>query len=169
MKQWIRFAFLGLTLTSVCVVTAQVKTGDVAYELKGETPGTTTLKQFKKNHRHPDCTAHTERQTTCWVYEGVSFAGQTSHNFKGCTDLLNCGGQGINAQFVDDVMVSLTYGVMEGPDILPALRSKYGEPTMTKGAYSEWKNSVGTLSIGTSGLTTSITSSLNDKGAKRDI
>jgi hypothetical protein len=79
------------------------------------------------------------------------------------------GGQGINAQFVDDVMVSLTYGVMVGPDILPALRSKYGEPTMTKGEYSEWKNSVGTLSIGTSGITTSITSSLNDKGAKRDI
>src|ERR1700723_3414016 len=102
MKHWVRFAFLSLTLTSVCVVTAQVKTGDVAYELKGETPGTTTLKQFKKNHRHPDCTAHTEHLTTCWVYEGVSFAGQTGdNNFKGCTDLLNCGSQGINAQFVD--------------------------------------------------------------------
>jgi hypothetical protein len=169
MKRWIRFSFLGLTLMSTCVVAAQVKTGDVAYELKGETPGTTTLKEFKKNHRHPDCTSHTEHQTTCRIYEGVSFAGQPAHNFKGCTDLLNCGGQGINAEFVDGVMVSLTYGVMAGPDILPALRSKYGEPTMRTGEYCEWKNSVGKLSIGTSGLTTSITSSLNDKGAKRDI
>jgi hypothetical protein len=168
MKRWIRSAFLFAAITCACAVTAQVRTGDLAYELKGETPGTTTLKQFKKNHRHPDCTSRTAHQTTCRVYEGVSFAGQPANTFKGCADL-NCMAEGIYAEFVDDVMVSLTYGVLAGPDILPALRSKYGEPTTSSAGHFEWKNSVGTLSIGTSGLVTSITSSLNDKGAKRDI
>ena len=168
MKRWVRFAFLFAAITSARGVKAQVRTGDVAYELKGETPGMTTLKQFKNNHKHPNCAKRTEHQTTCRVYEGVSFAGQTAHTSKGCTDS-NCMAQGIYADFVDDVMVSLTYGVMAGPDILPALTSKFGEPTRSNGGNFEWKNSVATLSVGTSGLTTSITSSLNDKGAKRDI
>jgi hypothetical protein len=75
MKQWIRSASLFAAITCACAVTAQVRTGDLAYELKGETPGTTTLKQFKKKHIHPDCTSHTPHQTTCRVYEGAERAG----------------------------------------------------------------------------------------------
>ena len=47
---------------------------DQPYELKGEAPGM-TLKQFKANHRHADCSNPTSRQTLCRVYEDVSFAG----------------------------------------------------------------------------------------------
>ena len=110
MKNSINAAFLAATLVmTVCTVSAQQSTTDRPYELKGETPGTTTLKQFKKNHKHPDCW-NTANLTTCRVYEGVSFAGSAAHTFKGCV-IAQCLAEGIYADFVDDILVKLTYGV----------------------------------------------------------
>jgi hypothetical protein len=152
---------------SACTVRAQQPTTDQPYELKGEIPSTTTLKQFKKNHKHSDCWNKTANLTTCRVYDGVSFAGSIATTFKGCVEL-HCMAEGIFADFVNDIMVSLTYGVVDGDGILPALKAKYGEPTREGNSFV-WKNSVGRLYVGTSGLTTSITSSLNDKGENKDI
>jgi hypothetical protein len=142
---------------------------DRGYELKGETPGITTLKEFKKNHQHPDCEVRTARQTSCRVYEGVSFAGARALVFKGCMDR-QCGTQGIFAEFFDGVLVKLTYGVMETDDVVPLLKAKYGDPTC-EGETCSWHNSIGSLTVfhSQSTLTTTVTSELHDKGAKSDI
>lgn len=168
MRNSINAAFVAVVLvTSVCAVRAQQPTSDQPYELKGEIPGTTTLKQFRKNHKHSDCWIKAVNLTTCRVYDGVSFAGSIATTFKGCVEL-HCVEEGIFADFVDDIIVKLTYGVVAGDGILPALKAKYGEPTREGNSFV-WKNSVGRLYVGTSGLTTSITSSLNDKGENKDI
>jgi hypothetical protein len=41
---------------------------DQPYELKGEAPGM-TLKQFKANHKHADCSNLTSRKILCRVYD----------------------------------------------------------------------------------------------------
>jgi hypothetical protein len=157
---------LGAATLSLCPI-SRAQSSDRAYELKGETPGITTLKEFKKNHRHADCTNRTTNRTACRVYDGVSFAGSNALTFKGCGDL-QCVAQGIAADFVDGTLVSLTYGVMLGGEVVASLKAKYGEPARQGDLFS-WKNSIGSLTVSTSGLTTSITSSLNNKGEKNDI
>lgn len=152
---------------------------DQAYELKGEAPGT-TLKQFKANHRHAECSSHTARQIACRVLEGVSFAGVTAATYKGCASL-ECSAQGISANFVDGRLVYLVYGVSPGSaqEIIVALKAKFGEPTETKGESATWKNSVGYLFVsevfvpGGDGsakdIATNVISSVNDSGQRKDI
>jgi hypothetical protein len=85
------------------------QSSDQPYELKGESPGM-TLKQFKSDHKHVECSIRTAHRTNCRVYEDVSFAGMTAMVHKGCT-LIECSAQGIFANFVDDRLVYLMYGV----------------------------------------------------------
>lgn len=154
---------------------------DKPYELKGEAPGSTTLKQFKANHKHADCSNVTTHETDCHVYDGVSFAGvPAAPASKGCTSL-ECRGQGILGKFIDGQLVSLTYGVepFHQYEVTEALRSKFGEPTEKHETSWTWKNSVGTLAVvlvsvrlddgSLKLLTTAITSSLKDQGPKNDI
>src|SRR5579859_4365464 len=83
---------------------------DQPYELKGEAPGVTTLKQFKANHKHAECYNPIAHQTHYRVYDGVSFAGAIAMAYKGCA-LRECALQGMNADFVDDRLVTLDYGI----------------------------------------------------------
>jgi len=167
-----------MLVMSLCAVSAQQAATDQPYELKGETPGTTTLKQFKANHKHSDCRNVTAYQTTCRVYDGVTFAGVVAHSSKGCATG-ECLAQGIFADFVDDKLVFLMYGVSPFEDaVLPALKAKFGEP-IKDGTGFAWKNSVGTLSFGTTSIwgsngvpviTASVISSrLNNRGKNKDI
>jgi hypothetical protein len=152
---------------------------DRPYELKGEAPGM-TLKQFRANHRHAECSNRTASQTSCRVYDGVSFAGVAAMTYKGCTSL-ECSAQGIFADFVGDRLVYLSYGVNPGlsDQIVSALKKKFGEPIESTKRTTTWRNSVGYLSVsdmavpGPGGtakdLATSVTSSLNDRGESKDI
>jgi hypothetical protein len=152
---------------------------DQPYELKGEAPGI-TLKQFKANHKHADCSNRTSHLTSCRVYDSVSFAGVGSLSSKGCL-LTECSAQGIFGNFVDGQLVYLMYGVNPASSrtIIGALKSKFGEPTETTERSATWKNSVGYLSVsetsipGSDGrprnIATSIVSALNDGGRTKDI
>lgn len=151
---------------------------DQPYELKGEALGM-TLKQFKTNHKNTACSKPTAHQTHCRVYDDVSFAGSTAWSFKGCT-VPECSHQGIFADFVDDRLVTLTYGVQPFPDqVIVALKRKFGEPSESANGTTVWRNSVGYLSVvpdigpGPNGtgvpLALRITSSLNDRGESKDI
>jgi hypothetical protein len=173
------FVKLALILTALLFVGAPQSTTDQPYELKGEAPGT-TLNQFKANHKHAECSNRTAHQTSCRVYEGVSFAGVTSIVFKGCT-LVECGAQGILANFVDGRLVYLMYGVnpASSRQIIGVLKTKFGEPTEATERSATWRNSIGYLSVsetsipGSDGrarnIATSVVSALNGGGQAKDI
>jgi hypothetical protein len=139
---------------------------DRPYELKGEAPGM-TLKQFKSNHKHAECVKHGAALTSCRVTEGVSFAGVPAFTARGCAE---CVYQGIFADFVDDRMVALKYGVSLGSakKIIAALKTKYGEPVESTERSATWRNAVGHLTV-SDGDYTEITSALNDEGQAKDI
>jgi hypothetical protein len=167
-----------LTLAAI-LASASQSTTDQPYELKGEAPGM-TLKQFKANHRHADCSNPTSHQSLCRVYDDVSFAGQTAATFKHCATL-ECGAQGLSANFVDGRLVYLMYGVTPGSwkEIIAVLKTKFGEPTEVAHQSATWKNSVGYLTVSDSAikdangvlhaLGTHIVSALNDTGQRKDI
>ena len=168
------------TLTAVCcylLIGAQLT--EKPYALKGETPGTTTVKEFKHNHKtqHVECSSQVPRITHCRVFYDVSFAGAVAHTFKGCGDV-ECDNQGIFATFNDGVLVELRYGVAPFQDdvVFAALKEKFGEPTSREGSTDTWKNSTGTLTLTTwrdinsprfVGLM--ITSRLNNTSLSNDI
>jgi hypothetical protein len=166
-------------IVALLLVGASQSATDKPYELKGEAPGM-SLKQFKDNHPHSDCTSRVARQTTCRVYYGVSFAGQTAITSKGCT-IPECLEQGIMAEFVEGRLVYLMYGVTPGSwkEIIAVLKMKFGEPTEVGHQSATWKNSVGYLSVSDSAITdangvlhalgTHIVSALNDRGQSKDI
>ena len=167
-----------LLLTLVVVLSASQLT-DRPYELKGEAPGM-PLKQFMANHKHAECFNHTARQTSCRVYDGVTFAGVTAMTYKGCTSL-ECSAQGILANFVDGRLVYLSYGVSPGAsqEIIVTLKKKFGEPSALTKRSATWRNSVGYLYVSemvvpgpdgsTKDIATNIDSSLNDRGEGKDI
>lgn len=166
-------------LLVLAILLTALQSTDQPYELKGEAPGMTTLKQFKTNHKHTDCVNRTVRQLHCRVYDGVSFAGATASSFKGCT-VPECSHQGIFADFVDDRLVTLDYGVPPFSDqVIVALKKKFGEPSESANGTFTWKNSIGSLSVlrdigpGSKGsgvpLALHIISSLNDRGDDKDI
>jgi hypothetical protein len=169
---------LAFILAALLVGAAQSST-DQPYDLKGEAPGT-TLKQFKANHKHAECSNRTLRQTSCRVYEGVSFAGVTATTYRGCA-LLECSAQGISANFVDGRLVYLSYGVSPGSakEIIGVLRTKFGEPTEATEKSATWRNSAGYLLVsetfvpGADGhardIATNIVSAVNDSGQSKDI
>jgi len=149
------------------------------FDLKGETPGTTTLKEFKRNHKpqHVECSNQVPRVTDCHVFYDVSFAGVVAHTFKGCGDI-ECDNQGIFAKFNDGLMVELRYGVAPFQDdvVLAALKAKFGDPDSQAGSTYTWKNSVGTLTLEPWKAINSprfvglmITSKLNDGSLRDDI
>jgi hypothetical protein len=152
---------------------------DQPYELKGEVPGM-TLKQFRANHKHAECSNRTAHQMSCRVYDGVSFAGVTAVTYKGCASL-ECSAQGIVADFFDGRLVYLLYGVSHGAseEIIATLKKKFGEPSESTKRSATWRNSVGYLAVsetvvpGPDGsardIATSIPSSLNDRGQRKDI
>jgi hypothetical protein len=152
---------------------------DQPYELKGEAPGM-TLKQFRANHKNAECSNRTARQTSCRVYDAVSFAGVTAMTHKGCA-LLECSAQGISANFIDGRLVYLSYGVSPGAseEIIETLKKKFGEPSESTKHSATWRNSVGYLFVsetvvrGPGGsakdIATGIASSLNDRGEGKDI
>jgi hypothetical protein len=150
---------------------------DQPYELKGDVPGM-TLKQFKTNHKHADCTRQSETLQRCHIADDVSFGGVPSSSFKGCT-LPICAFQGISADFVNGKMVRLRYSVSPGgaSRIIPALKMKFGEPTTATTSSATWKNSVATLTVfDAKGMqnhpetgSTEIVSYLNDQGESKDI
>ena len=152
-------------------------TPDRAYELKGEFPGM-TLKEFKSNHKDADCSRRTSRITNCRAYVGVSFAGMQSFAYKGCA-LPECLAQGITANFFDDKLVSLSYGVSGSyNDVVKILKDKFGPPTEESAEGTKWKNSIGYLWVsklvvfGPDGtgrfVGVRVASSLNDTGAAKD-
>jgi hypothetical protein len=156
-----------------------LQTAEKPFDLKGETPGTTTLKEFKRNHKpqHVECSNQVPRVTTCRVFYDVSFAGVVAHTFKGCGDI-ECDNQGIFAKFNDGLMVELRYGVAPFQDaaVLSALKAKFGEPVSQAGMTYTWKNSVGTLTLTTwrdinspRFVGTMITSTLNATSLRNDI
>jgi hypothetical protein len=167
------------TLLIVAVLLSLSQSSDQPYELKGEAPGT-TLKQFKANHKHAECSNRTVHQTSCRVYEDVSFAGVTAATYKGCASL-ECSAQGISANFVDGRLVYLVYGVSPGSakQIIGLLKTKFGEPTETKEKSATWRNSVGylfvsevTVPVGDGppkDVATNIISAVNDSGQGKDI
>lgn len=152
---------------------------DQPYELKGEAPGM-TLKQFKTNHKHADCSNLTARKILCRVYDDVSFAGETAATFKHCATL-ECEAQGLSGTFVDGRLVYLMYGVTPGSwkDIIAVLKTKFGEPTEVAEKSATWRNSVGYLYVSDTAvkdanghlhaLGTHIISALNDSGQSKDI
>jgi hypothetical protein len=152
---------------------------DQPYELKGESPGM-TLMQFKSNHKHAECSNRTSNRISCRVDDGISFAGITAMTHKGCATL-ECSAQGIFANFVDERMVSLSYGVAPGHsgEIIEALKKKFGEPKESTEHSATWRNSVGYLLVSETvvpspdgskqDIATLITSSLNDGGGGKDI
>jgi hypothetical protein len=121
-----------LVLAAVLLLSVEVSETGHPFELKGETPGTTTLKQFKTNHKHSKCSSETSHMTLCRVDDGVSFAGVTTEWYKRCSSM-ECSAQGIFADFVDGRMVSLTYGVFpnSSAQIIEVLKTKFGTPTET--------------------------------------
>jgi hypothetical protein len=140
-----------LAVTAVCsalLLGAQLT--QKPYDLKGETPGATTIKDFKHNHKaqHVECSSQVPRITDCHAFYDVSFAGAVAHTFKGCGDV-ECDNQGIFAKFHDGVMVELRYGVAPFQDdvVFAALKEKFGEPVSHEGLTYTWKNSVGTLTL----------------------
>ena len=161
------------------ILSSVPQSSDQPYELKGESPGM-TLKQFKAEHRRAECVARTAHRTDCRVYEGVSFAGITAMTYKGCT-LLECSAQGIFANFVDDRLFYLMYGVTPGSSrlIIETLKKKFGEPNDSSEQSTTCKNSIGYLNVseavvpGSDGsvkhIATSVVSALNDKGEGKDI
>lgn len=169
-----------ILILAMLLFSAMQTATDQPYELKGETPSVTTLKQFKSNHRHADCSNLTAHQTLCHVYDGVSFAGVTAMTFKGCT-VPECESQGIGADFQDGLLVYLSYGVAPGETdtILKALKAKFGEPTEKDDKTISWKNSVGHLSLfnirgrnrdgSERTAATMVVSALNDNGPSKDI
>jgi hypothetical protein len=167
-----------ICLTAICPALKQgaieaQEASDQPYELKGEMPGI-SMKQFKANHRHPDCFNSSARQTSCHIRDGVSFAGMTAQTFTGCTDAL-CTSQGIFADFFDGRLVSLSYGVRCGGQgdclqiIIRALKQKYGEPTTETKSSAAWKNRVGTLKVSELDGDISITSTLTENPTTKDI
>jgi hypothetical protein len=147
--------------------------------LKGDIPGM-TLKQFRANHKHADCSNRTARQIGCRVYDGVSFAGVIATTFKGCTSP-ECSRQGIFAVFFDGRLVRLSYDVSygNGAIIIQALKEKFGDPTVSAKTSATWRNSVAYLSVSemaagtangpTQYFATDVTSALNDSGESKDI
>jgi hypothetical protein len=143
---------------------------DSAYELKGEAPGM-TLKQFKSNHRHADCSRQSTAVAKCHVSDGVSFAGVPAHRAVGMY-------QGIFADFIDDRMVRLEYSVSLGSagKIILALKDKYGDPIESTKSSATWKNAVGSLHVfefweasNPVNSRTVITSELNNNAGSKDI
>src|SRR6201998_32002 len=156
-------------------------TSDQPYELKGEAPGM-TIKQFKSNHKHADCTKQSETMVHCHVWNDVSFGGVDAKTFKGLP-MPECAYQGIFADFIDGRMIRLRYAVSAGSasKIIAALKTKYGEPTKStenpklRGTLlgATWKNSVGSLTVTDFwdqkqplNSYTSVTSALNDAGER---
>ena len=148
---------------------------DKPYELKGEAPGITSLKQFKSNHKHSDCNKRSETMVSCHVTGDISFAGVPA-----CNSSPECAyQQGIFAEFIGERMVRLRYVVSIGSvnKIIAALTAKYGEPTKSTPTSAKWKNSVGTLDVGdfnglpneSLALHTHIESALNDQNEGKDI
>src|SRR5580704_3233279 len=109
-------------LLLLVLILSTSRSTDQPYELKGEAPGM-TLKQFRANHKHAECSNATARQTRCRVYDGVSFAGVVAMSFKGCA-LPECDAQGITASFFDGRLVDLSYGVapFSSGEIISALK-----------------------------------------------
>lgn len=152
---------------------------DQPYELEGEAPGI-SLKQFKANHKHAECSNRSSHLTGCRVYDGISFAAVDSLSSKGCM-LVECSAQGIFASFVDDRLVYLMYGVnpASSKTIIEALKSKYGEQTETAERSATWRNSVGYLYVSETSvpgsdrqarhIATSVVSAVNDSGKSKDI
>jgi hypothetical protein len=167
------------TLLILAMLLSTSQSSDQPYELKGEAPGM-TVKQFKANHKHAECSNRTAHQMSCHVYDGVSFAGVTAATYKGCA-LLECSAQGISANFVDGRLVYLAYGVSPGSatEIIRVLKAKFGEPTETDGKSAAWRNSVGYLLVSEvvvpSGngppkdIATNVISALKDSGQGKDI
>jgi len=172
-----------LLVAIVALLLGVPQSADQPYELKGDVPGM-TLNQFKANHKHAMfCQRPSSTVTKCHVYQGVSFAGVEGNSSKSC-GVPGCVFQGIFADFVDDRLVRLRYGVSMGSaaKIIVALKQKYGEPSKVaekSGAISgaTWRNSVGYLSVSDSWAPpslpldsyTDITSGLNDAGEGKDI
>jgi hypothetical protein len=139
-----------------------------------------TLKQFQTNHKHSECSSHSVHQISCRVFDGISFAGVGSLSSKGCM-LVECSAQGIFANFIDDRLVYLMYGVNPGSSkpIIEALKTKYGEPTEIAERSATWRNSVGYLYVsemsvpGSDGharhIATSVVSAVNGGGKSKDI
>jgi hypothetical protein len=156
-----------LLVTALILFNVSQSTSDQPYELKGEAPGM-TLKQFKANHKHADCLKHSTALTSCHVTDGVSFAGVPAYTAKGCSE---CDFQGIFADFINDRIVRLRYGVSLGSakKIIAALKTKYGEPIKSTETTATWRNSVGYLTVSEDDKYTEITSALNDGGKNKDI
>ena len=160
-------------------------TSDRPYELKGEAPGM-TLKQFKQNDKHADCTKQSEILVHCLVWSDVSFGGVVANTFKGCPTP-ECVYQGIFANFVDGRMVRLRYAVSAGSasKIIAALKKstaslrRAGKIRICRELLSSatWKNSVGSLTVSDFwgppnqilNSYTDVTSALNDAGEGKDI
>jgi hypothetical protein len=170
---------MNIPVLIVLLLTGWMQTPDKPYDLKGETPGITTLKEFKHSHKpqHVECSSQVPRVTTCHVFYNVSFAGVVAHTFNGCGDV-ECDNQGIFATFNDGLMVELRYGVAPFQDdvVLSALKAKFGEPVSQAGMTYTWKNSVGTLTLTTwrdinspRFVGTMITSTLSDTSLRNDI
>jgi hypothetical protein len=167
------------SLLLLALLLSASQASDQPYELKGEAPGM-TLKQFRADHKHAECSNRTAHQINCLVYDGVSFAGVTATTYKGCA-LPECSAQGISANFVDGQLVYLSYGVIPGnsEEIIAILKKKFGEPTESTERSATWRNSAGylyvseTVVLGTDGsprdLATTIVSALNDRGEGKDI
>jgi hypothetical protein len=156
-----------LLLATVAMLFSIPQSADQPYELKGEAPSM-TLKQFKANHKHADCSKHSTALTSCHVTDGVSFAGVPAYTANGCAE---CDFQGIFADFIDDRMVRLRYGVSLGSakKIIAALKTKYGEPIRSTETTATWRNAVGYLTVSEDDKYTEITSALNDSGQNKDI
>jgi hypothetical protein len=163
----------------ICLVLLSAsQSTDKPYELKDEAPGM-ALKQFRANHKRAECSRLTPRRTRCRIYDGVSFAGVIATSFKGCA-LPECDAQGITANFFDERLIDLSYGVapFSSAEIISSLKQKFGEPTESNKPSATWRNSVGYLSVseitlpGSNGvakpIATIIESALNDKGGSKD-
>jgi hypothetical protein len=131
-------------------------TADRPYQLNGEGPGM-MLDQFKMNHPNAFCSVwpDDENNTSCNVYEGVSFAGVKANSNNSCRDFKPgpnqppewCLAQGIHAEFIGGKMTALSYGVAKDiPTVVGALKELYGKPDK-EGRMVYWSNSVSELTV----------------------
>jgi hypothetical protein len=170
-----------LLLAAVLLLPAP-QSNDQPYELKGEAPGM-TMKEFRANHKHAECSRKSATVAKCEDRDGVSFAGVDAKTWRNCK-LEECAFRGIFADFVDERLVCLRYSVSMGSaeKVIAALAKKYGEPSQTtkssgSASSATWKNSVGYLTVMDIWVTgnhvldssTDITSGLNDAGESKDI
>jgi hypothetical protein len=111
-----------------------------------------SLSSFTSLHPNAKCENSTKARSICYQWSEVSIFGMTAHPDPGCSignrSSPDCV-QGINAQFVNERLISLSYAVegTDKTDATTALKKRFGNPLFETREATLWSIGKETASV----------------------